>query len=138
MPSARSLAALAASLLTLAALPPAAQAGGAERPPAEQVALRGSPISVDGLWCGVGLLHSYSLDIAQRAHLVAAKLKRRNRVHEITGRIEGSTLRTDPQRNETLELRAQDDALLVTGGTGILSLLKGQSFTRAAGGSCTH
>lgn len=92
---------------------------------------------VGGLWCGTGPLHSYSLEIEQHAQQLAGKLRRRERVHEITGHVEGDRVITDPQRNESLELRAQGDQLRVTDGTGILMILRGQTFTRAAGTSCT-
>jgi hypothetical protein len=81
-------------------------------------------------------LGDFSLDIAQRLHDFEARLVRKGRVREITGHIEGTRIRTDPQRNETLELEALGDQLRITGGTGPLALARGQSFTRASGGSC--
>jgi hypothetical protein len=91
---------------------------------------------VAGLWCGTGPLHSYTLEIEQHAQQVAGKLRRRERVHEITGRVEGDRVVTDPQRNESLQLQAVGDQLRVTDGTGILMILRGQIFTRAAGATC--
>lgn len=93
---------------------------------------------VGGTWCGAGLLRDFKLDIAQQYQRFEARLIRRGKVREITGRLEGATLRTDPQRNETMELLAQGNELRIIGATGVLALAKGQSFTRAAGGSCTH
>lgn len=92
---------------------------------------------VGGLWCGTGPLHSYSLEIEQHAQQLAGKLRRRERVHEITGHVVGDRVVTDPQRNQSLELQATGDRLRVTDGTGLLTILRGQTFTRAAGASCT-
>ena len=43
-----------------------------------------------------------------------------------------------PQRNETMELLAQGDQLRIVAATGLLGLARGQSFTRAVGGSCSR
>jgi hypothetical protein len=131
----RSLAATA-SLLACAAVSSAALASPASQG-AEAVPAR-SPVMVAGLWCGAGLLHSYVLDIAQEYQRVEAKLIRRGRVHELTGRMEGPVLRADPQRDHTMELLAQGNELRIIGASGLLALAKGQFFTRAVGGSCTH
>ena len=96
------------------------------------------PLKLGGLWCGVGLLHEFRLEMAQHLHLLEAKLVRKNRVREITGRIDGSVVRTDPQRNQTLELQALGNELRVTAGTGPLALLKGQAFRRANADSCSR
>lgn len=125
------------STCTALALPAAATESLPAGDAPEQVSMRTAPAHVGGLWCGVGLLHEFSLDIAQRAQRVEGKLVRKNRVREITGNVEGTTVRTDPQRNETLELRAEAGQLRVTSGTGPLALLIGQSFARAAGDACT-
>ena len=92
---------------------------------------------VGGLWCGTGPLHSYSLEIEQHAQQLAGKLRRRERVHEITGHVVGNRVVTDPQRHQSLELQALGNQLRVTDGTGMLVILRGQTFTRAAGGTCT-
>jgi hypothetical protein len=118
-------AAVAAAVLA-AALPTGAWAGDAV------------PMKLSGLWCGVGLLHEFRLEMAQQFDLLEARLVRKNRVREITGRIDGSTVRTDPLRNQTLELQALGNELRVTAGTGPLALLKGQSFTRARADSCSR
>lgn len=105
---------------------------------ADQVALRGAPEKVAGLWCGAGALSSFSLQIAQQFERFEARLVRKGKVREITGRIEGALVRTDPQRNETMELLARGDELRIVAATGVLALARGQFFTRAAAGSCTH
>jgi len=97
-----------------------------------------APVMVAGLWCGSGLLRSYVLDIAQEYQRVEARLIRRGRVHELTGRMEGPVLRADPQRDHTMELLAQGNELRIIGASGLLALARGQFFTRAVGGSCTH
>ena len=119
--------ALAAGLLT-----PAVQAGEA------QVAALTSPMKVGGLWCGVGLLHEFRLEIAQQFDSIEAWLVRKNRVRHITGHIEGDRLRADPQRNHTMELQALGNELRITAGTGVLALARGQTFKRAVGGSCSR
>lgn len=93
---------------------------------------------VDGLWCGAGLLREFTLEIAQQYERIEAKLVRKGRVREITGHVEGPLLKADPQRDHTMELLAQGNELRIVAGTGMLALAKGQAFTRAVGGSCTH
>lgn len=93
--------------------------------------------SVGGLWCGVGLLQGFSLEIAQDAEKLQGRLVRKQRVREITGHVEGARVITDAQRDHTMELLADGDQLRIVTGTGVLALAAGQSFTRAAGGSCT-
>lgn len=117
----------------LSALPLAAMAA-----TAEPVTLRKGPAAVGGLWCGAGLLHEFTLDIAQQYQSFEARLVRKNRVREISGRVDGATVRTDPQRDHTMELLARGNELRIIGATGALALAKGQSFTRAVGGSCSH
>lgn len=116
------------------ALPLASQAALAAAE--QQVALRSA--TVGGLWCGAGLLAGFSLDIAQQYQRLQARLVRKNRVREITGRVEGSRVITDPHRDHTMELVALGNELRIVDATGKLALTKGLSFTRAVGGSCTH
>jgi hypothetical protein len=97
---------------------------------------RGSPVQVDGTWCGIGLLHEFTLQINQQYQAFDARLSRKGKVREITGQIEGSTLITDPQRNVVLVLKAINDELRITQGTGQFALAQGQGFARARGGSC--
>lgn len=134
----RSLAALG---FALCAVPAASAASAATTAPAperaEQLALRSSITPVGGLWCGAGLLRDFSLEIAQQYQRLEGRLVRRGKVREITGRVEGAVVRTDPQRDHTMELLAQGDELRIIGATGILALAKGQFFTRAAGASCS-
>lgn len=124
---------LALSAASLAAAPTAAP----DNTTVQTVALR-SPVTLDGLWCGAGLLRDFTLEIAQHYQQFEARLVRRDKVREITGRIEGATVRTDPLRDHTMELLAQGNELRIVGATGVLALAKGQFFTRAAGGSCRH
>jgi hypothetical protein len=129
-------AARAAAVLAVAVLPFASKAVPAGAA-AEQVSLRNGAAMVAGLWCGAGLLRDFTLDIAQQYEQVQARLVRKGRVREITGRVQGALLRTE-HRNESMELLAQGNELRITGATGPLSLTKGQFFTRAVGGSCSH
>lgn len=96
-----------------------------------------SPAHVAGLWCGAGLLHEFSLEIAQRSQSVTGKLVRKNKVREITGRVEGTQVHTDTHRDHSMDLQLDGDALRITGATGILALATGQFFTRAPGATCT-
>lgn len=124
-----------AALLAFAALPLASFSAPA---PATQVAMRQGAAPIGGLWCGAGLLHEFTLEIAQQVQDFRARLVRKGRVREITGHLEGARLIADPQRNHTMELLAQGNELRIIGASGVLALAKGQFFTRANGGSCTH
>jgi len=123
-----------AVLLALAALPLGASSATAP----SAVAMREGAASIGGLWCGAGLLHEFSLEIAQQFQDFQARLVRKGRVRQITGHMEGARLIADPQRNHTMELLAQGDELRIIGASGVLALAKGQFFTRATGGSCTR
>lgn len=106
-------------------------------PAGDQVSSRQSNFaSIGGLWCGAGLLHEFTLEVAQQLQNVQGRLVRKGRVREMTGHVEGSVVKLDPQRDHTMELRAEGDELRITGATGVLALAVGQSFTRAAGNSC--
>lgn len=129
----------ATALACAAVLPLAAPAATPASPPAgDPVGLRNAPAKIGGLWCGAGLLRDFTLEIAQQYQRFEARLIRRNKVREITGRMEGATLRVDPQRDHTMELLAQGNELRITDASGVLALAKGQFFTRAVGGSCSH
>jgi hypothetical protein len=114
-----------------------ASAAGAT-PAVDQVALRSAPAVVGGLWCGAGLLREFTLEVAQQYHAFEARLIRKNKIRQITGRVEGTRVHTDPQRNQTMDLLVDGNELRIVGATGVLALAKGQFFTRAAGASCTH
>ncbi|HSV79724.1 MAG TPA: methyltransferase domain-containing protein [Ramlibacter sp.] len=94
------------------------------------------PARVDGLWCGLGLLREFRLQLAQRHQNFEAKLMRKTRTREVRGRIEGVTLRTEERRDSSLVLEAADNELRVVGGTGQLAMARGQRFARAQGDSC--
>ena len=96
------------------------------------------PTTIGGLWCGAGALRDFTLEIAQQYQDVSARLIRRGKVREITGHVDGARVHVDPQRNHSMELLAQGNELRIIGASGVLALAKGQFFTRAAGGSCTH
>lgn len=132
--------AVAALALALTVAPLLAQSAPSQAPQmaAEQVSLRNAHGAVGGLWCGAGLLRDFTLEIAQQYQNVHARLIRKGKVREITGRVEGGRVRTDPQRNETMDLLMDGNELRITGATGVLALTRGQFFTRAVGASCTH
>jgi hypothetical protein len=129
-------AAFAAAALAIAALPLAVNATPAMSP--EHVAVRQGTANVGGLWCGAGLLREFTLEIAQHYQDVQARLVRKARVREITGHVQGALVKTDPQRDHTMELLAQGNELRIVGASGMLAMAKGQFFTRATGGSCRH
>lgn len=99
--------------------------------------VQASPAHVAGLWCGAGLLHEFSLEIAQREQSVVGRLVRKDKIREITGRVEGDRLHTDTHRDHSMDLQVDGDALRITGATGVLALATGQFFTRAPGATCT-
>ena len=119
----------------LLAAPLLAQAGDLAAPKMMQT--RGTPAQVEGTWCGIGLLHEFTLQINQQSQAFDARLSRKNKVREITGQIQGNTLITDPQRNVVLVLKAMNDELRITQGTGQFALAQGQGFARARSGSCS-
>jgi hypothetical protein len=75
----------------------------------------------------------------QQLQNVQGSLTRKARVlREITGHSRRRCWsRPTILRNETLDLLAQAMSCGVVDATGLLALARGQSFTRAAGGSCT-
>lgn len=95
------------------------------------------PAQVGGLWCGQGPLKEFSLQIAQRYQEFQGALTRRNRTRQVTGSIQGATVRTEAHRNGSLVLAASGNEMRVTGGEGALALLRGQVFQRTAGTGCT-
>jgi hypothetical protein len=94
------------------------------------------PARVEGLWCGNGLLHEFSLRLSQQYQQVQGSLVRRDRVRAISGRIDGSTLRTKATRAGSLVLTITGNELAVTSGEGALAMASGASFRRAAGAAC--
>ncbi|HWI84055.1 hypothetical protein [Ramlibacter sp.] len=124
--------ALAAALLatSLAQAQPEARAAVRSGPPV-QVAV------FEGLWCGTGLLRDFSLRLTQQRQDVQGTLVRRDRVREIEGRVEGSTLHTQSTKVGSLLLERAGDELRVTGGDGPLSLARGATFQRAPGSACS-
>ncbi|MHB1122374.1 MAG: hypothetical protein ACYC0T_06570 [Ramlibacter sp.] len=119
-----------ALLLAVTALPTAqaeTPSGGREAPVA----------AFDGLWCGTGLLHEFSLQLSQQQQDVQGTLVRRERRRELEGRVEGATLHTQATRHGSLVLERAGDKLRVTGGDGLLAMARGATFQRASGAACT-
>jgi SAM-dependent methyltransferase len=94
------------------------------------------PAQVGGLWCGQGPLKEFSLQIAQRYQEFQGALTRRNRTRQVTGTIQGATVRTEAHRNGSLVLAAGGNEMRVTGGEGALAMLRGQVFQRTTAASC--
>ena len=118
--------------------PALARAGDASAAGADaMLKTRGNPAQVAGVWCGIGLLHEFTLQISQHYQAFDARLSRKNKVRQVTGKIDGNTLVTDPQRNVVLVLKAVNDELRITHGTGQFALAQGQGFARARTGSCS-
>lgn len=123
--------AVSAVLASLAAVP-AAQAEAARARPEAPVA------AFDGLWCGTGLLHEFSLHLSQQQQDVQGTLVRRERRRELEGRVEdGGTLHTQATKHGSLVLERAGDELRVTGGDGLLAMARGATFQRASGPTCT-
>jgi hypothetical protein len=92
---------------------------------------------IDGLWCGTGLLHEFSLKLKQLSReQIEGTLMRGDAARQIQGSIDGATVYTQGTRYGALVLEAADSELRVTGGDGVLALARGTSFRRASGGAC--
>lgn len=93
--------------------------------------------SFDGLWCGQGLLHEFSLKLRQfGAEQVQGTLMRRDRVRQLEGSVSGNTLHTEATKYGSLVLEATGAELRIMGGDGPLALARGTSFRRASGSAC--
>ena len=90
----------------------------------------------DGLWCGTGLLHEFSLRLRQQHEDVLGTLVRRDKVREIEGRVRGTVLHTQNTKIGSLLLERAGDVLRITGGDGIIALARGATFQRAPGSAC--
>jgi SAM-dependent methyltransferase len=95
------------------------------------------PARMAGLWCGAGPLRDYSLRLKQQHQQAEGEIARPGRSWTIEGRIEGTVLKTESTRVGSLTLELDGDALKVTRGEGPLTLLRGQSFRKAAGDTCS-
>jgi len=91
----------------------------------------------NGLWCGSGPLHNYSLRLTQREQDVEGELARPGRTRTIEGRIEGDVLRTQATKVGALVLEHKGDELKITGGDGPIALARGQVFRRSDSGTCS-
>lgn len=91
---------------------------------------------VAGLWCGDGLLSSYTLRLSQQAQAVSGTIHRREKQWPITGHMDGAVLTTDETPVGTLVLQREGQALRLVGGKGPIALASGTRFTAAQGGQC--
>ena len=97
------------------------------------------PARVEGQWCGAGLLRGTSLALTQRYQEFEGKLVRGDRIRNVDGRIEGTTLRTSAAsagRAGELVLELQGERLRIVTAGGPLALAQGMSFLRANGPGC--
>ena len=97
------------------------------------------PAQVEGRWCGAGFLRGTSLTLTQRFQEFEGTLVRGDRVRNVDGRIEGTTLRTSPAssgRAGELVLQVQGDRLRIVTAGGPLTLIQGMSFFRSSGAGC--
>jgi hypothetical protein len=125
---------LAAALVSAAAFAqPAAQPS---RPAVPDPESRTTVAEFDGLWCGTGLLHEFSLRLRQRHEDVLGTLVRRDKVREIEGRVRGTVLHTQNTKIGSLLLERAGDVLRITGGDGVIALARGATFQRAPGAAC--
>jgi hypothetical protein len=130
------LAAIAAAAALIGAT--AAHAQSVARPVESRAAAHGTQVAMfDGLWCGTGLLHEFSLRLTQQRQDVQGTLMRRDRVREIEGRVEGETLHTQSTKVGSLVLERAGDELRITGGEGPLALARGATFQRTASAACS-
>ena len=93
------------------------------------------PARVQGLWCGNGPLHEFSLRMTQRYQKLEGTLTRKTRVRELAGTIDGNVIRAE-HKNGAMVLTATGDELRITEGSGPLALLRGQTFRRTASENC--
>lgn len=91
-----------------------------------------------GLWCGTGLLHEFSLKLAPGSlrGQFEGWLVRRGRVRELHGTVDGPLLRSEPTRHGSLVATTMGTELRIVDGQGKLALVKGASFRRAAESGC--
>lgn len=95
------------------------------------------PARVEGLWCAAGLLRGASIKLTQKYQTFEGTLAWRERTRELAGTINGTELRTPAGRHGELVLQVMDNALRITAAQGNMALAQGQTFTRAAGASCS-
>jgi SAM-dependent methyltransferase len=95
------------------------------------------PARVEGLWCAGGLLRGASIKLTQKYQSFDGTLVWRDRTRELKGTINGTELRTPAGSSGELVLQASDNALRINSAQGNMALVQGQSFTRAAGASCS-
>jgi hypothetical protein len=91
-----------------------------------------------GVWCGNGLLHEFSLKLAPGASRgeIDGTIMRRGRARELRGNVEGGTLHSQASRHGRLVLAAIGSELRIVDGDGPLALVKGSSFRRGGAQGC--
>lgn len=128
-----------AALVAAALFSAAAIAQAAAQPPRVAAPDPQPPTTVaefDGLWCGTGPLHEFSLRLRQQHEDVHGTLVRRDKVREIEGWVRGTVLHTQNTKIGSLLLERAGDVLRITGGDGIIALARGATFQRAPASAC--
>ena len=95
------------------------------------------PAKVDGLWCGEGRLAGASLELKQHYQAFEGTLMYRKRSRDLTGRIDGITLRSMTLRAGELILQAVDGRLRISAAGGPIALARGGTFVHAPAGGCS-
>ena len=95
------------------------------------------PARVDGLWCAAGLLKGASIALKQKYQTFEGVLAWRDRTRNLIGTINGADLRVPAGSSGELVLQVVGNALRITSAQGNLALAQGQTFTRAAGATCS-
>ncbi len=103
------------------------------------------PAQVAGLWCGVGELRNYSVELAQKFQQFDGALRqqvgRRQQARSLSGRIAGSVLQASSVTAASsaaarLQLELKDETLRVVEADGDLADLRGMALRRPTGGRC--
>ena len=100
---------------------------------------RGSPVQVEGLWCGIGLLAGTTISIKQRFQDVSGEVTtRRGRKREVQGRVVGSAVRVSAERYGELGMEVAGDEMRIASASGAYAIGIGQGFRRAAPAGCSQ
>ena len=103
------------------------------------------PAQVAGLWCGVGELRNYSVELAQKFQQFDGALRqqvgRRQQARSLSGRIAGSVLQASSVTAASstaarLQIELKDETLRVVEADGDLADLRGMALRRPTGGRC--
>lgn len=103
------------------------------------------PAQVAGLWCGVGELRNYSVELAQKFQQFDGALRQqvgwRQQARSLSGRIAGPVLQASSVTAASstaarLQIELKDETLRVVEADGDLADLRGMALRRPTGGRC--